>query len=158
MIPARLAHCSPGRLRLRVRSKRGDAAYFGRVRDHLSQCPGVRQLQVNPVTGSVVVHHSLPLEGLLGFGKANGLFEIEETPVGGPPPLARVSDAFAGLSQRLERATAGGLDLATLAFAALTGAALVQLARGNAGAPAVTLLWYAATVVLLATPRGGSEG
>ena len=81
MVPvATLAHHSRGRARLRVSSKRGDPSYFGRVRDGLGSCDGIRALKVNPFTGSVLVEHSLELADLLRLGREHELFQVEQSP------------------------------------------------------------------------------
>jgi hypothetical protein len=148
---ATLAHCTSDRVRLRVHAKRGDASYFDRLHEALSQCPGIRQLDVNPLTGSVVLHHSLEVDDIAGFGRANDLFELDGSPDGGEAPLTRLRQAFAGIDGRLVESTQGRVDLATLGFALCVGGAVLQLARGNTLAPASTLVWYAASLLLLAS-------
>ena len=52
-------HAIPGRMRLRIPSLKGNEDLARPLREHLSSIPGVARLDVNPVTGSVlVVHHA----------------------------------------------------------------------------------------------------
>lgn len=148
---ATLAHHSPGRARIRVAARRGDTSYFDRVRDSFSQCPGIRHLDVNPSTGSILLHHSLGIEEIVGFGRENELFDLEESSPRRRSPLARLGGSLRRLDQHLARSTGGSLDLATIAFVVFAGGAVVQLARGKALAPASTLAWYAASLLLLAS-------
>jgi hypothetical protein len=145
-----LAHGSSGRVRIRVPSRRGDAAYFERIRDSFAQCPGVRHLDVNPMTGSILLHHGLELEEVVCFGESNRLFEIERAPARGASPLSRLAQEFGRLDARISASTGGMLDLPTIAFAACLGGVVIQMGRGRALAPASTLAWYAASLLLLA--------
>jgi hypothetical protein len=157
---ASLAHQSQGRSRFRISSRRGDAAYYERVRVLLSQLPGVRNLEVNPRTGSVLVEHRLDPDDLLRFAKSNDLFTLaDERPVAARSAgtLGAVVERFAGLDRKIAEATAGTLDLAGLTFLFFAGAGLVQLARGQALAPASTLFWYAVSLAVLAAPLRQGE-
>jgi hypothetical protein len=51
-------HAIPGRMRLRISSLKGNDDLARPLRERLSSIPGVAHVEVNPVTGSVlVVHH-----------------------------------------------------------------------------------------------------
>jgi hypothetical protein len=151
---ASLVHQSQGRARFRISGRRGDASYYERARGLLAQCPGVRNLKVNPRTGSILVEHGLELDDLVRFAKANDLFAIAEAvPVAvSSSPLTAVVERFAGLDRTIEGATGGRLDLASLTFVFFAGAGVAQLLRGQALAPASTLLWCAVSLALLAAP------
>ncbi|GMU45777.1 MAG: hypothetical protein AMXMBFR26_05590 [Porticoccaceae bacterium] len=50
-----LAHFAPGRLRLRVARIKTDAPFAARLQDRLAAVPGVRKLELRPLTGSVLI-------------------------------------------------------------------------------------------------------
>jgi hypothetical protein len=50
-------HAIPGRMRLRIPSLKGNAERLRPVGEHLSRIPLVARVDVNPVTGSVLVVH-----------------------------------------------------------------------------------------------------
>jgi hypothetical protein len=77
-----------------------------------------------------------------------------------PAGELRLAESVARKAQRLDgvlrRVTGGQLDVRALAFLALAGGALYQLLRGQILAPAATLGWYAAA--LLVAPAGRPPG
>ncbi len=151
MIPvATVEHRSSGRLRLRVRSRRGDGAYFAGVTARLSSVRGIRTLEAKPATGSILLQHSLDDDTLLSLAKEQDLFEVADPAPVPEPPFAAISRRYDEIDRWVSNATGGQADLSTALFGALAASALVQLARGNVGVPATTLLWYAGSVVLLA--------
>lgn len=141
MIPvARVEHASPGRLRLRIVGRRGQADYFETVRGRLAQEASVREVHIDPRTGSVLllVAASADAAALLRRAAELGLFSITGTTTATRPD----TDSWAPL-RRLGRLTAPGAAASgPLALALLAGAA-VQGWRGRWAAPAVTLTWYA---------------
>jgi len=50
-------HAIPGRMRLRIPSLKGNEDLARPLREHLSSISGVEHVEVNPVTGSVLVVH-----------------------------------------------------------------------------------------------------
>ena len=77
---AQLAHAMPGRARLRVADRRGDAAYFASVAKGLSAIAGVRAVEVAPLTGSVLIQHSGPLARIGVAAQEARLFVVGEAP------------------------------------------------------------------------------
>jgi hypothetical protein len=127
---AELVHACPGRSRLRITSRRGDPVFFASVATGLSTFQGVRKVEVNPLTGSVLIHHDVPLEGIAKAAEEVRLFALAATSTG--PSLA-VMQALP-LDMRM---------MAALGFGAL---ALLQVGRGQVLPQAATLAWYAATL------------
>jgi len=54
---ARVCHLAHGRLRLKIPEKRRDEAFFEAVRQQLSR-DGIKRVEVNPLTASVLVQFS----------------------------------------------------------------------------------------------------
>src|SRR5436309_2534469 len=114
--PAEIEHRLAGRMRLRLRAKRGDAGFFRRVEAGLARIPGVRSVRASATTGGVLIEHGGDDAGILSAAKEQALFEAA--------PPARLPAPFIGAAAELP----GSLDLAV---AGLAGAGLLQLARGK---------------------------
>ena len=79
-VEARIVHRMPGRLRIRVPSKRGDAGYFRAVKEALSAVEGVERVEVAPLTGSVLLCSRAAAETLIEAARAKGLFVVRRSP------------------------------------------------------------------------------
>lgn len=138
MIPrARVVHATPGRVRLKIGSKRGDAAYFQALLHALAEVEGVDRLQANPQTASVLLEFSSGgLRRVSDEALHRELFvlEVEEG-------SAHLPDA--GAMQPWDHPLRMGLDWRLLAAMGLVGLAIRQMAEGKVLSPALTLLWYA---------------
>jgi hypothetical protein len=148
--PARLVHRLPGRVRLKIDGRRGDRAWFDALALELALVEGIRAVEANPLTGSLLIHHEGSLERLLEQLAARGFVRVESSEPREIPLPRRLAERTAALDAGLRRATAGELDLKGAALLGLLGLALVQAARGQFAGPAVSLLWYASNFV-----RGG---
>ena len=122
---AQVAHAMPGRARLRVADRRGDAAYFASVSKGLSAIAGVRAVEVAPMTGSVLIQHSGPLARIGVAAREARLFVVGEA-----PQAARETAEFS-------------IDPQVIAALAFLAAALWQMSKERFLPPAITLLWYA---------------
>jgi hypothetical protein len=129
---AELVHAMPGRSRLRIPARRGDSVFFASLATGLSTLQGVKKVEVRPLTGSIVIHHDVPLEGLAKAAEEVRLFGLATVTAGTPLSLAAIGEL--PLDVRM---------MAALGFAAL---ALLQIGRGNVLPQAATLAWYAATL------------
>lgn len=130
---AEIVHDLPGRARLRISSRRGDAAFFTAIAAGLAAHPGVSKVDFAALTGSLVIQHTGPLEEIVAAAEKAGLFHVGEAAV-----------AAAALPPReLPKLPVDP----KLAIAAGLGAiALWQLAKGKTLPPALTLVWYAARI------------
>src|SRR5437879_5091518 len=54
---AHVIHHIPGRMRVKLPHAKGDHATLQRIKEAISPMPGVNEVIINPVTGSVVVHY-----------------------------------------------------------------------------------------------------
>jgi hypothetical protein len=135
---AELDHSIPGRSRLRIRTRRGDTVYFASVATGLSTLQGARKVEVRPLTGSILIYHDVPLDGIIKAAEEARLFTLEATT--GPQFLGAMEAE--PVDVRL---------LLALGFGAL---ALLQLGRGVVLPQAATLAWYALAVSGL-IPIGG---
>jgi hypothetical protein len=146
MLPeAAISHSAYGRTRFKLESKRREGAFFARIAERLQQLDGVRHVEVNAATGSVLVHHQLPLAELTKRARRESLFRVEEA------PAERLSESvrrqFGMLNGEISRLTASRLDLQDFALLLLIIIGLRQLAAGQLAVPAVTAFWYAAALL-----------
>lgn len=54
-----VVHAIPGRLRLRVDKIKGDPALARKAQNALIRVPGIKQVEAQPLTGSVLIHYEL---------------------------------------------------------------------------------------------------
>ena len=142
---ALVVHKMAGRIRIRVPSQKGNAAYFASVKEALSACVGVEGVEVAPFTGSILVRCHGPTEGVIGWAQSQGLFVVrQEQSIKVTAFHDAVASRFGALDDRIRAVTGEGFDLPGLAFLGLMGAGIYQIARGNFAAPAwYTAFWYA---------------
>ena len=63
-----VVHAMPGRVRLRVDKVRGNPAFAQKAQDKLGRMPGIKRVEVKPLTGSVLIYYdaaALLAEGAL---------------------------------------------------------------------------------------------
>lgn len=154
---AAVVHSLPGRTRLKVPRAHRTPHAMARVREALQSVPGVRRVDVNATTGSVLVHHdaeAVKLDDVAESLEAGTDFVLALVP---PRERAwvraevstvahRVRTAFTTLDASISDATAGWVDLKMLVPIALISAAAVQvtITEGNwTAVPPYVLLYYA---------------
>lgn len=169
---AHVVHAVPGRTRLIVPSRRGDAAFFAAATVQLGEAPGVAAVRANPRAGSLVARHAGGADAVAAAAREAGLFEVAPLPAEVAPsaparlhpqprkvqPLMLAACGLAGLGvvQALRGRVAGnGVGMLWHAYQArqrfgmpglshlLVVLGLVQLARGQALGSAASLLFYA---------------
>lgn len=165
---ARIAHQSPGRIRLSVERPARTEEIARRIEQALAGIAGVRQVEARPASRSVVLYYS-PLEVEVqrivdeGLPKAGvDLVEMGVKAVASAASGTRVGrvvvGAVGGANSRLERATGGILDLRDLFPLTLFGLGLRRVAQGNLQpVPWYNLLYYGySTFAALHGRRGGA--
>ncbi len=163
---AHVAHLLPGRVRLRVPSRRGDMEFFEAAAEWLGRTPSIGSVQVNPRTASIVMRYAGPLEPILEEARA-WLRVIDRTPAAprrrrrteiSVSPMSLTAAGFVALAAfqlargRLAGSASEHLWNAYIALrqfgrpgvaAAFAGIGVVQVARGRVLGPAATLMSYA---------------
>jgi len=134
------------RVRVRIPSKKGEAAYFAKLRDGLSRLKTFDTVEVNPPTASVLFKGAEADPSTIAEAAESGEFfafkkEVEVRPV---PLSRRLAQPIQGASAFLTRSTGGLVDLPGLAFVLLLGIGAYQVLRGNLRSPPwYTAFWYA---------------
>jgi Heavy metal associated domain 2 len=145
----RITHRMNGRVRLRIPEKRRDSEYFSRLQQTLSRCEGVDAVVVNPVTASALITGSADADEVVVFGENSELFRLE---TGRFIPFSeRLNHQLHRVDERVRDRTGGQLDLNSVAFIGLMGAGLWQMSRRRILPEALTVLWYAYS--LLTNPQ-----
>jgi hypothetical protein len=124
---AYVAHATQGRIRLRVPARQGETDYFSECTARLAEIEGVLAVRPRALTASLLIEHDSAFETIVERVRAAGLFAIAEVGADrGPPPAGRpLAPAIAGVLGVL---------------------AALQLFRNQVLPPALTLLWYAASL------------
>jgi hypothetical protein len=151
---AYIKHMSPGRLRLKVPSKKGEEGFFSSVQAELSQWPGVERTEVNALTGSILIIHSIEESAILELASRANLLSPEKGQVTSPNFHREVTRTIQSVDRRVQGFFGGGVNLGAVAFMTLGGYALYQVGRGNLTAiPWFTALWYALNLFLKSKPE-----
>jgi hypothetical protein len=139
-----VSHSSPGRLRFRIPSKKGDTACFDSLKRRCEKISGLKSVEANPFTGSLLL--TFDPDARL-FPQAIALdLDLDLAPEAtSPKPLEeRVANQFGLLSTKLRDLTGGEIDLKGVAFLGCLAAGLYQLSVGNMAMPAwFVAFWYA---------------
>ena len=148
MIPTGvIAHVSTGRMRVRIRSQRGNLAALKSVGDQLAACPGILSIEVNPGTGSILLLHQTSVQAIAEYARSKNLFSLEEQKSSREPSkkLRRnLGETFKSFDRQVQTLTGGDLDLSGFAVGALIIAGSAQILAGNAGPiPWSSAYWYA---------------
>jgi hypothetical protein len=142
---AHIGHQTADRIRIRIPSRKGEAAYFSAVGETLHRNLPTAGIEVNPATGSVLLKGpQMDAAAIASTGEKNGLFALETRSSGMAPLSKKIATPFRDLSRSVDRFSGGELDLPGMAFLALIGVGVYQLARGNITAPPwYSAFWYA---------------
>jgi hypothetical protein len=151
MLPAaHLIHRTHERMRLRIPARRGQVPYFEQLVAGLAGLPGIDRIETNPATGSILLSPAVDVAPLAQHAERAGLFVLATDTIAAAVPLATgLARSFQGVNLQIRQLSGGNLDLASVGFLTLVGAAVLQLQRGHVLGPASTLLWYASGLLLM---------
>jgi hypothetical protein len=132
MIPAAyIEHQLPGRVRLRVPSKRGEVPFFEKVVRELSKHPAVHELTATPLTAGIKLQYVEPLHAIIAAAADQNLFETGRAQ---PAPKCRGPN---------KTGRVGKISLLTNGFTTgLSGLCLFQVAQGNVLGSAAENFWH----------------
>jgi len=157
MLPdAYLSHAIPGRLRVKIPSKKGDSCYFDDVHTLMSEYEGIEKVVVNALTASVLVIHAVDSKKIAAYAERNNLFRMEDVkPFEKQTYISRkVSETFRDMNSSVIVSTKGFANVPDLVLLTLVGLSAIQISRGNFTAPAwYTALWYALNIFLKAQSK-----
>jgi cation transport ATPase len=148
--PARVVHHVKGRIRFKLHNAKGNHHFLERVQQSLSPVAGVRHVDVNAATGSVVVHYDETThpdfsQTLASHGESADLFSLEPLGISEVDEIAdkiqrearflaqhseaakSAVDFVSNLDQALKRATDNTVDLKVLLPMGLAVYAFLEL-------------------------------
>ncbi len=138
---AEVVHQLPGRIRLRLHARRGEAAFFTDLAARLGRLAGVRAVKANPRTASLLIEYAGALDALLRAAREHAVLEA----VAAAPVVPR-SRRYAG---RL-----AAMPPLSVAAAGLVGLGGLQVARGKILGTASENFWMAFRIyALMGRPR-----
>ena len=141
---AYIVHQLRSRVRLRITDRRNDGAYFEAVRRELDLLPGIDEIRINPVTGTILlVHPEQPVQQVLDRVQRLELFEFTDEAEPHESVLAPVTNAMAMIDKALFDTSEGRVDLRAVAYIGMMGFTLLQLRRGQILGPAIPFLFQA---------------
>lgn len=151
-----MVHSIPGRIRFRLDSQLRAADSMKELVTALSQVPGIKQVQCNPKTGSLLVLYEPDTFGIedlmMAAQAANVVVTLPDAEIAAASSGAEISRLAASINRSAERAdralsaiTRGAADLKTLVPIGLAAVALRQIASSGVrltSVPWYVLLWY----------------
>ncbi len=141
---ALVTHKIKYRVRIKIPSKKGDRDYFSYIEQKLLECDGLNNIKVNPVSGSILVHHSTNIGNISQFALNTKIFNLVNNDQKPFDLHSNISKVFGNLNKHFQGLTGGSIDIADVAFLSLLGLGIYQISRGNLSAPAwYTAFWYA---------------
>ncbi len=151
---AYISHTTSGRFRIRVPSRKGDVAFFQSLKDRAGKYPNIHEVAANPVTGSILIKHSL--DPAMMKDLARTYFHGQAKQIGSPSSniYLQVTETYNQVENKIKKFTGGEMDVGTLSFGALLIMGIYQISRGNFMAPAwYTAFWYALNIFLKSKPK-----
>lgn len=131
MVPvAYIEHQLPGRVRLRVPSRRGEVPFFEKVVRELSKHPAISELSASPLTGSITLQYFEPLQPIATAAADQKLFETRRL-----EPAAKTDEPKQ--AHRSNQGSGVAYGVAT----GLSGLSFFQAAQGNVVGSAVENFW-----------------
>jgi hypothetical protein len=146
---AHVSHRVGGRARLRIPSRRGDQAFFERLKERAGELSQVTSTEVSALTGGILIRHDGPLESVAEECRQRGLFDLEDTRPFERPVVERMRDQLATLDTAVRGTTAGEVNMWAMVSLLFIGLAVIQLARGRILGPVTTLAWAAINAMAL---------
>jgi hypothetical protein len=146
---AYVTHLTPNRVRLKVPGRRRDERFFADVREQISRWPSVALVEVNPVTGSILIHAAANARALVANPPRSELFRFATSSQDESQPLDLVHQEILKLDRQLQEMSGRGGNLLVTVFLLFLITGIVQAWRGHIAPPALTLFWYAAATLRL---------
>ena len=143
-VDAFIGHISPGRLRVKIPSKKGDAPFFNSLQALFACLPGVQSITTNPATGSLLILHTLDEATVRDLLQSYNLCPGVNNKKAPSAVHGEIAGIFQGWDHQVKNFSHGALNLEALVAITLIGASLYQISRGRFTAlPWYNGLWYA---------------
>jgi hypothetical protein len=124
MLPsAYFSHRSAQRMRLRIPERRGDLSYFIKIQEALKSWDSSLNIQITPLTSSVLIEPSLDADKLKFYAEGLALFKLKSIPI-------KVRSKIPSIEELTQRPIFAGV---------LMGLGVLQMCRGQSLAAGSTL-------------------
>lgn len=143
-------HKLNGRIRFNIPSLKGNGEGFQALKAQLDRVDSISSVQINPVTGSLLIEHGRDIEPTLIVGIIIKLLGLEEYVKN--PPKALVTSEFRNAQQSLSLAinekTHGVLDLKAVLFLFFTSIGIKKIIENPKLLPnGFTFLWWGSSML-----------
>ncbi|WP_428990889.1 HMA2 domain-containing protein [Methylocapsa aurea] len=158
-----IAHRTPGRVRMKIPSAKGDSELLREIAETFGVIPGIERVAVNPTTGSVVLHYDTDHHSAFNDRLATRLraedvshpsTEIDDLArkiqseaeflAGHSEGAKAIVDFFKGLDREIKVASNNCVDLKIVLAVGIIGLTVFEV-----GASAATPVWLTLTVFTL---------
>jgi len=147
-----VSHNSAGRFRVKIPALKGNVGALTVCKEQFTQCPGIRAVEVNATTGSMLFLHETSMAAIAEYARTKDIFVLREAREKGNNPgnlHQNITETFNGIDNKIKSLTDGQMNVGGVAFVVLLGAGVTQILSGNAGAlPWYGAFWYAFNVFL----------
>ncbi len=142
---AYISHQSPGRIRVRIVSRKGDAEYFEKLGAELNRLQAFDRLELNTQTGSVlIVDNQIDADDIADYARDRKLFDLRNRNHSRSPMTTQLVSRLETLNISVRRLTSGEMDLAGVLLLILLISGISQLLKGHLRMPPwYTAFWYA---------------
>lgn len=150
---AYICHQSLQRLRIKIASRKGNSEYFENLQTTLTHFKTFDRLEVNPLTGSVLIaDNDIDTDDLAAYARAHQIFNLTDPGDSRSPMTNQLVTGLDNVNTTIHRLTSGKMDLAGILLFVLLFSGLSQLIRGNLRMPPwYTAFWYAFGIYELAS-------
>jgi hypothetical protein len=153
---AYVGHTIPGRLRIKIPSKKSNLSYLTSLKESFSGLQGIERLDVNPATGSVIFIHNLDIGEITDYAHSNGIFSLKKSHHYRPNMHQKVSRSLGYFDRWIQSLTGGEMDMWGMSFVVLVFAGVYEISRGNfTTIPWYGAFWYAFNIFLKSSPSAG---
>ena len=115
MVPvAEVVHETGGRVRVKIASRKKDAAYFTALAQKLEEHQKLETVHVNPRLGTALISHTSSVAEIAQYAEKERLFQLRTIERSPQTIFQRVHKVATGWSRALENVTGGRLDVPSL--------------------------------------------
>lgn len=161
-----IAHQVPGRLRMKIPSAKGNPELLQQIGDTFAQIPGIEQIVVNPVTGSIVLNYDVDrhdeFHGGLQHHARHASYETPAPPSTELDTLAHtieeeaeflaqnsasaraIVDFFKSMDRNIKKSTNNNVDLKMTLAGGVIAVTLLEV-----GAMAATPVWVTLSLFMM---------
>jgi hypothetical protein len=162
MLPeARVSHRTPGRLRIKIASRKGDLDFFAKLQKSFQRKLKFQEIHTNAVTGSVLIQDpDIDIGVISEHADEYNFFSLQDTAAEKVPLARSLMMPVQEMDRKIKRFTADEVDVFGVTFILLCLFGIYELLRGNFRTPPwYTAFWYAFGIFTKSmVDRSGNNG